>query len=339
MNKHLTVTLLKSVIFYLPIYFILLFIHIFILEKLVYIRFLIGGLIIIDNFLLSNIFSSLVTSYLLIKRESPHPFKTVFIITFIHLLILMLTNPYLQELISLNPIAITIQINYLIVLIQLPLIVLLMKSFLGTQKKSLQDLNDDKIESNNNRLKVPLPLGLKIAALYLIISGVVGLICSLFEVGPYHPRFEMLSSSSDSSQTGKMFSDEEMIQTFKVNRNLFYKIVVKFLYQESIEDISIKDNTEYSMAMSKLNIIRMTKKGFIRYPSVFLCVNFLEFDGGGAIKGYFYVRDEIYRNFFESYSNMLVNDLDDYFKNNRDHIAFRKLEGNCFLFLYCWYDG
>lgn len=38
-----------------------------------------------------------------------------------------------------------------------------------------------------------LPLGLKIAAAYLVISGFIGLIWPLTGLGPYHPEFEAQS--------------------------------------------------------------------------------------------------------------------------------------------------
>jgi hypothetical protein len=41
--------------------------------------------------------------------------------------------------------------------------------------------------------KIKLPLGLKITAIYLIISGAIGLIWPFTGLGPHHPEFEMKS--------------------------------------------------------------------------------------------------------------------------------------------------
>lgn len=48
--------------------------------------------------------------------------------------------------------------------------------------------------------KKEFPLGLRIAAIYLIIAGATGLIWPLLNLGPNHPEFEALSTAAKAGQ-------------------------------------------------------------------------------------------------------------------------------------------
>lgn len=56
----------------------------------------------------------------------------------------------------------------------------------------------------NNESEKSFPLGLKIAAGYLVIGGIAGLIWPLLGLGPNHPEFEVLSSAA---KAGKYFRE------------------------------------------------------------------------------------------------------------------------------------
>ena len=138
------------------------------------------------------------------------------------------------------------------------------------------------------------------------------------------------------SESGKIRTDNELIEKFHKNRSIFEHFLASF--ENSVDkEIDVGDDPDVTILLNKIDVIRITNKTFnVKCPDVQFSVYSGGFAGGGSGKGYIYIGNPKNRDFVDKYK--LVKSLDEVKINtHEDCYVYRKIDG--FWYLYYWYDG